>query len=80
MTDVFIIADNIFSPLGASSIENFDEWFDFSYFDKRLTESGFDIKYENYLYFIYPLIGILLSVIYVRIFHKNIVFDLVQSK
>jgi 3-oxoacyl-[acyl-carrier-protein] synthase-1 len=25
MTDVFIIADNIFSPLGISSVENFDQ-------------------------------------------------------
>ncbi|MES2689189.1 MAG: chloride channel protein [Bacteroidota bacterium] len=38
-------------------------------------ESGFDVKYANYLYLIFPLIGILLSVLYLRLFHYKKVFD-----
>lgn len=36
---------------------------------------GFNVRYENYLYLIYPLVGILLSVVYVKLFHKKTVFD-----
>src|SRR5687767_3837369 len=42
---------------------------------QHFLESGFDVKYENYLYFIYPLTGILLCVLYVRTFHRKSVFD-----
>ena len=35
-----------------------------------LTE-GFDVKYSNYLYFAYPLIGILLTVLYIKFFVKE---------
>lgn len=42
---------------------------------QRFLESGFDIKYANYLYLLYPFIGIMLSIWYVRSFHKKIVFD-----
>ena len=38
-------------------------------------EGGFNVRYENYLYLVYPLIGILLSVLYVRLFHKGKEFD-----
>jgi chloride channel protein, CIC family len=38
-------------------------------------ESGFNIRYENYFYLIYPLIGILLSVVYVQLFHSKVKFD-----
>ncbi len=38
-------------------------------------ESGFNVQYENYLYLIYPLIGIVLSVIYVQLFHRKVVYD-----
>lgn len=37
-------------------------------------EGGFNVRYENYLYLLYPLAGIMLSVLYVRIFHTGI-FD-----
>lgn len=37
--------------------------------------SGFNIRYENYFYLIYPLFGILLSVVYVKLMHPKIVFD-----
>jgi CIC family chloride channel protein len=36
---------------------------------------GFNVRYENYLYLVYPLVGILLSVVYVKLFHKRTVFD-----
>jgi CIC family chloride channel protein len=38
-------------------------------------ESGFNVRYENYFYLIYPLIGILLSVLYVKLMHPKTVFD-----
>ncbi len=38
-------------------------------------EGGFNVRYENYLYLIYPMIGILLSALYIRIFHYKKVFD-----
>ncbi|MES2780528.1 MAG: chloride channel protein [Bacteroidota bacterium] len=47
----------------------------FVHFLHHTLESGFNVRYENYFYLIYPLIGILLSVLYVKIFHKKIVFD-----
>jgi CIC family chloride channel protein len=47
----------------------------FVHFLQHLLESGFNVRYENYLYLIYPLIGILLSVLYVKLFHKRVVFD-----
>jgi CIC family chloride channel protein len=42
---------------------------------QHVLEGGFDIKYENFLYLLYPLIGIMLSVWYVRVFHKKGTFD-----
>lgn len=42
---------------------------------QHLLESGFDVKYENYLYLLSPLLGIMLSVWYVRLFHKRVLFD-----
>lgn len=47
----------------------------FVHFLQHLLEGGFNVRYENYLYLIYPLIGILLSVVYVKLFHKKVVFD-----
>lgn len=47
----------------------------FVHFLQHTLESGFNIRYENYFYLIYPLVGILLSVVYVKFFHKKIVFD-----
>lgn len=47
----------------------------FVHFLQHLLESGFNVRYENYLYLIYPLIGIFLSVVYVKWFHKKVVFD-----
>lgn len=47
----------------------------FVHFVQHLLEGGFNVRYENYLYLIYPLIGILLSVVYVKVFHKKAVFD-----
>lgn len=47
----------------------------FVHFLQHLLESGFNVRYENYLYLIYPLIGILLSVVYVKLLHKKVVFD-----
>lgn len=41
----------------------------------QFCESGFDVKYENYLYLIFPLVGILLSATYIRVFHYKKVFD-----
>src|SRR4051812_14944696 len=45
------------------------------HFIQHLLEGGFDIKYENFLYFIYPLIGIMLSILYIRNVHRGIYFD-----
>lgn len=42
---------------------------------QHLLEGGFNVRYENYLYLLYPLFGILLSVLYLRIFHYKKVFD-----
>lgn len=36
---------------------------------------GWNVRYENYLYLIYPLVGIVLSVAYVRLFHHRKSFD-----
>jgi CIC family chloride channel protein len=36
---------------------------------------GFNVRYENYLYLIYPMVGILLSVLYVKLMHKKTGFD-----
>lgn len=47
----------------------------FVHFLQHTLESGFNVRYENYFYLIYPLVGILLSVVYVKFFHKKIVFD-----
>ncbi|AMS28012.1 hypothetical protein AEM51_00885 [Bacteroidetes bacterium UKL13-3] len=47
----------------------------FVHFLQHLLEGGINVRYENYLYLIYPLIGILLSVVYVKLFHKKVVFD-----
>lgn len=47
----------------------------FVHFLQHTLESGFNVRYENYFYLIYPLVGILLSVIYVKFFHKKVVFD-----
>lgn len=44
-------------------------------FFQWICESGFDIKYENYLYLLYPLVGILLALLYLRLFHYKLVFD-----
>ncbi len=45
------------------------------HFFQWICESGFDVKYENYLYLLYPLAGILLALLYLRIFHYKLVFD-----
>ncbi len=42
---------------------------------QQFCESGFDVKFENYLYLIFPLVGIVLSAVYIRLFHYEIVFD-----
>lgn len=42
---------------------------------QHLCEGAFDVKYQNYLYLFFPLVGILLSVLYLRIFHYKTVFD-----
>ncbi len=42
---------------------------------QHFCESGFDVKFENYLYLIFPLVGIVLSAIYIRLFHYKKVFD-----
>ena len=47
----------------------------FVHFLQHTLESGFNVRYENYFYLIYPLIGILVSVVYVKLFHKKVVFD-----
>ena len=45
------------------------------HFIQHFLEGGFNVRYENYLYLLYPLIGILLSALYIRIFHYKKVFD-----
>lgn len=45
------------------------------HFFQWICESGFDVKYENYLYLLYPLAGILLALLYLRIFHYKLLFD-----
>ncbi len=45
------------------------------HFFQWICESGFDVKYENYLYLLYPLAGILLALLYLRIFHYKLFFD-----
>lgn len=42
------------------------------HFIQDLLQSGFQAQYQNYLFFIYPLIGILLTVIYIKYIHKGI--------
>lgn len=42
---------------------------------QHFCESGFDVKYENYLYLVFPLVGIVLSALYIRLFHYKKVFD-----
>lgn len=42
---------------------------------KHFCESGFEAKYENYLFLVFPLVGILLSALYIRLFHYRIRFD-----
>ena len=42
---------------------------------QHFCESGFDVKFENYLYLIFPLVGIVLSAVYIRLFHYKKVFD-----
>ncbi len=42
---------------------------------QQTLEGGFNIRYANYLYLIYPLIGIVLSVVYVQLFHRKVVYD-----
>ncbi len=36
---------------------------------QHFCESGFDVKFANYLYLVFPLVGILLSALYIRFFH-----------
>jgi chloride channel protein, CIC family len=45
------------------------------HFLQHALASGFNVRYENYFYLLYPLIGILLSVIYVKIFHSKGTYD-----
>lgn len=45
------------------------------HFFQWVCQSGFDIKYENYLYLMYPLVGILLTMLYLRLFHYKLNFD-----
>jgi len=42
---------------------------------KNILDSGFNIQYENYLYLVTPLIGIVLCVFFVRTFFKKRKFD-----
>ncbi len=42
------------------------------HFLQHSLESGFNVRYENYFYLVYPLIGILLSVVFVKLFHPKI--------
>jgi CIC family chloride channel protein len=45
------------------------------HFLQHLLASGFNIRYENYFYLIYPLIGILLSVAFVKLVHPRIKYE-----
>jgi len=45
------------------------------HFIQHILEGGFNVKLENYLYLIYPMLGILLSAAYIRAFHYKKVFD-----
>jgi CIC family chloride channel protein len=45
------------------------------HFLQHSLESGFNVRYENYFYLIYPLIGILLSVVYVKLFLPKVTYD-----
>ena len=45
------------------------------HFLQHSLEGGFNIRYENYFYLLFPLIGILLSVVYVQLFHSKTRFD-----
>lgn len=42
---------------------------------QHFCESGFDVQFANYLYLVFPLVGILLSVVYIRFFHYKKRFD-----
>ncbi len=42
---------------------------------QHFCESGFDVKFENYLYLIFPLVGIVLSATYIRLFHYKKGYD-----
>jgi CIC family chloride channel protein len=45
------------------------------HFLQHILASGFNVRYENYFYLLYPLIGILLSVLYVKLVHPKVHFD-----
>lgn len=45
------------------------------HFLQHYLERDFNVQYENYLYLIFPLIGIFLSTVYVMLFHKKTRFD-----
>jgi chloride channel protein, CIC family len=45
------------------------------HFLQHALASDFNVQYENYLYLIFPLVGILLSVVYVKIFHSKAKYD-----
>ncbi|MFI5221788.1 MAG: chloride channel protein [Bacteroidia bacterium] len=45
------------------------------HFIQHLLQGSFDVKLENFLYLLYPLIGIIICIRYVRMFHKKILFD-----
>ena len=36
-----------------------------------LLQLNFNLKYQNYFYFIYPLVGIALTLVYIKVFHKG---------
>jgi chloride channel protein, CIC family len=41
------------------------------HFIQHLLQTGITKYYQNYLFFIYPLVGIMLTVLYVQLFHKG---------
>lgn len=41
------------------------------HFIEGMLQSGFTSKYQQYLFFVYPLIGILLTVIYIKYIHRG---------
>jgi CIC family chloride channel protein len=45
------------------------------HFLQHALASGFNIQYQNYFYLIYPLIGILLSVLFVKLAHPKVKYD-----